>query len=200
MIDHVFTNLITALQQSLETSMLEPLPNEEHMLLDVFLGDIRFESSYALPGETEPANIRVDISLEWLVWSQGIYRSWLSGEGEADTIEVGIEITIRATCLMEPPNMTEIGAVLDESSPTSLQILLERSSLVKSESVLGSEFGNEFEIEVAYDGAMVLDETALQNPLEMTHQFDPLGPWLASMLVRLSDQPLKFYPSQESDL
>lgn len=195
MIDHVFNHLINALQQSLETSMLEQLPNEEHMLLDLFLGDMHFECSYALPGEVNPSNIRVDITMEWPVWSQSVYRSWLLGESDPESIEVGLELSVRAISLSEPAPLEKILAALDDRSPSSFEVLLERSSIITSNSKLGEDLGDEFEVEIGFDGSIVIEETSLLNPSEIDELLAPLGPWIASLLVRVSDQPLLFFPN-----
>lgn len=194
MIDHVFIDLIDAIKQSLETSMLERWPAEEHMLLDLWLGDMHFESSYSLPGEASPANIRVDLNLEWPVWSQSIYRSWLLGESDSETLEVGIELAIRVAGLIEPAPADELMKVIDERSPSQLGLLLERSSVVTSQSKLGDDIRSEFELEISFDGTLILEESSLSDKEELTSVVRQLGPWLASMLVRVSDQPLRFFP------
>lgn len=194
MIDHVFDDLIRAMQQSLESAMLESLPNQEHLLLDLFLGDIHYENSYALPGEVNPSNMRVDINLEWPVWSQSIYRSWMIGASEPESLEVGMEMVIRAVNMMEPAHTTSVLAALDERSSQALGFTLERSSAINSESALGEEMAPEFELEIGFDGSLVLEESTLTEKGELTDLMGPLGPWIASMLVRLSDQHLKFFP------
>lgn len=194
MIDHVFINLVNAIQQSLETSMLEPLPNEDHLLLDVYLGDMHFESAYTLPGETYPANVRADIALEWPVWSQSSYRSLLQGESEGEAPEVGLEITLRALGLSSPASIEDLIKSLDERSPEDAQFLLERSQIIASQNIFSSDSLTEYEIEITYDGSISLDEDTIQNKEELSVLISSLGPWLASILVRFSDQPMKFFP------
>lgn len=187
------------MHQSFDSAMLEQLPNQEHLLLDLFLGDIHYENSYALPGEVNPSNLRVDINLEWPVWSQSIYRSWLIGASEPESLEVGIELVIRAVSMAAPAPTGSVLGTLDERSSPALAFLLERSSVVTSENTLGEDFPNEFELEVGFDGSLVLEESALTEKDELTNIMAPLGPWIASMLVRLSDQPLHFFPNDESN-
>lgn len=194
MIDHVLIDVINAMQQSLEAAMLEPLPNQEHFLLDIFLGDIHYDNSYALPGEINPTNLRVDVSLEWPVWSQSIYRSWSIGEGEPDSLEVGIELVIRAVSMISPVPKETIVASLDQRSSPQLSFLLERSSVISSENSIEGSDANEYELEISYDGSLVLEEATLTSSDEISNTLAPLGPWIASMLVRLSDQPIKFFP------
>ncbi len=199
MIDHVFDDLIDAMHQSFDSAMLEQLPNQEHLLLDFFIGDIHYENSYALPGEVNPSNLRVDINLEWPVWSQSIYRSWLIGASEPEPLEVGIELVIRAVNMTAPAQTGTVLTALDERSSPSLAFLLERSSVVTSENSSGEDLRSEFELEVGFDGNLVLEETALTEKDELANIMAPLGPWIASMLVRLSDQPLDFFPDDTAE-
>ncbi|MDA8080973.1 MAG: hypothetical protein M0Z96_05100 [Actinomycetota bacterium] len=194
MIDHVFNDLINAMHQSLESAMLEQLPNQEHLLLDVLLGDIHYENSYALPGEVNPPNLRVDINLEWPVWSQSIYRSWLLGESDPESLEVDVELVIRAVNMTEPAPTADLLSSLDERTSPIFAFLLERSSVVSSQSNLGGGVENEFELEIGFDGSLILEENSITAKEELRNLLAPLGPWIASMLVRLSDQPIKYFP------
>lgn len=195
MIDNVFLDLIDALKQSLETSMLEQLPNEEHIMLDVFVGDMHFQASYSLPGEINPSNLRVDVDLEWPVWNQSIYKSWALGESEPEPMELGIEISVRAVGLSEPADMSKILPELEKSSPQSVSIPIDLSSTVTSQTTLGDDLGIEYELEINYDGSMILEEFSFMRRIEFEDTFKHVGPWLASILVRLSDLPLKFLPT-----
>lgn len=195
MIDNVFLDLIDALKQSLETSMLEQLPNEEHLLLDVFVGDMNFQASYSLPGEINPSNLRVDLDLEWPVWNQSIYKSWSLGESEPEPMELVIEISIRAVGLSEPADMTMVLPNLEKSSPQIVTIPVELTSTATSQTFLGDDLGSEFELEINYDGSLIIEDFDSTRRIIFEQTFQSLGPWLASMLVRLSDLPLKFLPS-----
>ncbi len=194
MIDHVFNDLINAMHQSFESAMLEQLPNQEHLLLDILLGDTHYENSYALPGEVNPPNLRVDINLEWPVWSQSIYRSWILGESDPESLEVSVELMIRAVNMTEPAPVMALMSSLDERTSPAFGFLLERSSVVSSESNLSGEAENEFELEVGFEGSLVLEESSLTAKEDLSNLLAPLGPWIASMLVRLSDQPIKYFP------
>ena len=174
--------------------MLEQLPNQEHLLLDLLLGDIHYENSYALPGEVNPPNLRVDINLEWPVWSQSIYRSWMLGESDPESLEVDVELVIRAVNMTEPAPTAVLLSSLDERTSPIFAFLLERSSVVSSESNLGGGVENEFELEIGFDGSLVLEESSITAKDELRSLLAPLGPWIASMLVRLSDQPIKYFP------
>lgn len=51
MLDHVFTDAISALRDAFEAAFLERQPFEEHFQADVLLGDLTWETTYGLPGE-----------------------------------------------------------------------------------------------------------------------------------------------------
>jgi len=51
MLDHVFTDAIGALREALHGALLERQAFEERFQADVLLGDLTWETSYALPGE-----------------------------------------------------------------------------------------------------------------------------------------------------
>ena len=195
MIDHVFIDLISAMHESLESAMIEQLPNQEHLLQDLFLGDMHYENSYALPGEIRPPNLRVDINLEWPVWSQSIYRSWIIGESEPESLETGIELVVRVVNMIEPAPIGAVLSALDERSSPLIEFLLERSSVIASENLLDEGLNNMFELEVGFEGSILIEESVLSAKEEMVSLMAPLGPWIASMLVRLSDQPIKYFPN-----
>ena len=83
--------------------------------MDVFLGDVSFETSYSLPGEERPARIRVDTSLDWPTWSQTAYRSWSIGEEPDELPEVLVEIAFRVQGLVVAPEVDPLLGVLPES-------------------------------------------------------------------------------------
>ena len=51
MLDHVFTDAISALRDAFEAAFLERQAFDEHFQVDVLLGDLSWETSYGLPGE-----------------------------------------------------------------------------------------------------------------------------------------------------
>src|SRR3984957_15363334 len=122
MIDHIPLDVIGAIRESLEGSLLEQQAVEERFQVDVFLGDVSFETSYSLPGEERPARIRVDTSLDWPTWSQTAYRSWAIGEEPDELPEVLVEIAFRVQGLVELPEHNEIGALLGVL-PVQLEVL-----------------------------------------------------------------------------
>jgi hypothetical protein len=74
MIDHILLDVIGAIREAFGSALLEQQAVEERFQVDVFLGDLSFETSYSLPGEGNPARIRADLTLDWPTWSQSAYR------------------------------------------------------------------------------------------------------------------------------
>ena len=95
MLDHVFTDAIGALRDAVEGAMLERQAFEERFQADVLLGDLTWETSYALPGEGSPPRTRADLTLDWPTWSQTAYRSWYIGDPLDDPPRIEIEIVLR---------------------------------------------------------------------------------------------------------
>src|SRR5208282_1904254 len=112
MFDHAFAQLIAAFRRSLEAALLQRQAVEERFQVDVFLGDVSFETSYSLPGEQRPARIRVDTSLDWPTWSQTAYRSRSIGEEPDEVPEVLVEIAFRVQGLQGVPDAGPLLAVL----------------------------------------------------------------------------------------
>src|ERR1700722_13639113 len=104
MIDHIPLDVIGAIRESLEGSLLEQQAVEERFQIDVFLGDVSFETSYSLPGEQSTPRVRADISLEWPTWSQSAYRSWSIGESPTEPPELVVELALRLQRLVEMPD------------------------------------------------------------------------------------------------
>ena len=103
MLDHLFTHLVASHRRAFEAALLQRQAVEERFQVDVFLGDVSFETSYSLPGEDRPARIRVDTSLDWPTWSQTAYRSWAIGDDPEEPPEVLVEIAFRVQGLAEAP-------------------------------------------------------------------------------------------------
>ena len=51
MLDHVFTDAISALRDAFGNAFLERQAFEEHFNSDILLGDLVWETTYGLPGE-----------------------------------------------------------------------------------------------------------------------------------------------------
>ncbi len=198
MLDHVFAQLVTAMRASFESALLQRQAVEERFQVDVFLGDVSFETSYSLPGEERPAHIRVDLSLDWPTWSQTSYRSWAIGEEPDEMPEVLVEIAFRVQGLDGEPDIGPlVGALPDELTVLGHEPLSKGPSTV--EQVLAGAGGGETPecaVEVSYEGSCQLDEAMLENSGNIGEALAPLGRAVASVLVRIGDLPFDFRPVQ----
>src|SRR5580693_5350042 len=102
MLDHILVDVISQTRHALEDALLQRQAVEERFQVDVFLGDVSWETSYSLPGEEKPPRVRADLSLDWPTWSQSAYRSWSIGEPPDDLPEVVVEVALRIQRLAEP--------------------------------------------------------------------------------------------------
>jgi hypothetical protein len=194
MLDHVFTQLVSSHRHAFEAALLQRQAVEERFQVDVFLGDVSFETSYSLPGEERPARIRVDTSLDWPTWSQTAYRSWAIGEEPDEIPEVLVEIAFRVQGLLGVP---EVGPLL-EILPPHLEVLgdepLVRRPTTIEQVLLDDSDVPDCAIEVSYEGSCTLEEAILEDPLKLDSLLAPLGRLVASVLVRIGDLPFTFRP------
>jgi hypothetical protein len=194
MLDHVFTDAIGALRDALENALLERQAFEERFQVDILLGDVTWETSYGLPGESLPPRVRADLTLDWPTWAQSSYRSWYIDEPFADPPRIEIEIVLRIQRLEERPDPAVVLAVLPEQSPTIGPETLERSSPT-IEQILDRDLGaGEYAIEVSYEGTYELEEKVLADGSVLDDHFSTMGVWIAGMLVRLGDLKLAYLP------
>ena len=114
MLDHVFTDAISALRDAFEASLLERQAFEEHFQVDVLLGDVVWETSYGLPGEGLPPRVVAHITFDWPTWSQTSYRRWYIEEALEEHPAIEMEIVFRVQRLAEQPDP---GAVRGASCP-----------------------------------------------------------------------------------
>ena len=195
MLDHVFTQLVGSHRHAFEGALLQRQAVEERFQVDVFLGDVSFETSYSLPGEERPARIRVDTSLDWPTWSQTAYRSWAIGEEPDEAPEVLVEIAFRVQGLDRLPEVGPLVSVLPDHIDVLGDEPLARGSTT-IEQVLSDGVGDpEWAIEVSYEGSCQLDEAILDDPSSLDEALAPLGRSVASVLVRIGDLPFSFRPS-----
>ncbi len=192
MFDHVLLDLVNALKGSLATSMLEAPITEERLQFDVWAGDLSFETSYTLPGEEDPPRVRADISVEWSTWSQSAYRSWTLGEGLAEPIEVDIEIALRLGGIAHDLNVEEVVRQLPRRSPEVFESAFDLTGSSCERNFDVATERNEFTAEFAYEAILRIDEEDLGDTTSFDKQFAPIGQWLATLLVRLSDLNLSY--------
>ena len=102
MLDHVFTDAISALRDAFEAAFLERQPFEEHFQADVLLGDLTWETSYGLPGEENPPRVVAHITFDWPSWSQTAYRQWYVEEVLDRLPAIEIEIVFRVQSMAAP--------------------------------------------------------------------------------------------------
>ena len=117
MLDHILIDLIMHTRRALEDALLQRQAVEERFQIDVFLGDVSWETSYSLPGEEQPPRVRADLSMDWPTWSQSAYRSWSIGEPPEDPPAVILEITLRVQRLAAMPDLDAVVACLPDESP-----------------------------------------------------------------------------------
>ena len=165
MLDHVFTQLVASHRRAFEAALLQRQAVEERFQVDVFLGDVSFETSYSLPGEERPARIRVDTSLDWPTWSQTAYRSWAIGEEPDELPEVLVEIAFRVQGLDGVP---DVGPLLDVL-PGHLDVLGDEPVAPgRGDRRAGARgpapTAQECAIEVSYEGSCQIDEGLLDDP------------------------------------
>ena len=194
MLDHVFTQLVASHRNAFEAALLQRQAVEERFQVDVFLGDVSFETSYSLPGEERPARIRVDTSLDWPTWSQTAYRSWAIGDDPEEPPEVLVEIAFRVQGLDRVPDAGPLLATL----PGSLEVLgepLVRGPATIEQMLLDGGDVVECAVEVAYEGSCAIDEATLDDLGTLAEALAPLGRQVASLLVRIGDLPFTFRPA-----
>jgi hypothetical protein len=194
MLDHILVELISRIRASLDAALLQRQAVEERFQVDVFLGDVSWETSYSLPGEEDPPRVRADISLDWPTWSQSIYRSWSIGEPPEDTPEAVLEVTLRHQRLAEPPDLTPMLAALPRESPTITGEPLVRTAPVVEHVVGDGDEPHRYAVETTYQGSLVLDEATLDDPSRLAEPVTELARWIASVLVRLADVALEYLP------
>lgn len=199
MLDHVFTDAIGALRDALEKALLERQAFEERFQTDVLLGDLTWETSYALPGEGMPPRGRADISLEWPTWSQTSYRSWYIEEEFTEPPRIEIEVVLRLQRLTEAVDPRTVLDVLPTAAPTVGGAELRRSGPTL-ETIYADDLSEcEHAIEVSYEGGYDLDEDCLADGSVLDQHFQAMGGWISSVLVKLGDLRLDYLPPLDSD-
>src|SRR5271166_3741135 len=128
-LDHLLVDLIGTIRSSFDTALLQRQAVEERFQVDVFLGDVSWETSYSLPGEEQPPRVRADLSIDWPTWSQTAYRSWSIGEMPEEMPEVVVEVALRIQRLAEPPTTEAVMAVMVPGGPRLDGEALVRSAL-----------------------------------------------------------------------
>jgi hypothetical protein len=205
-LDHLLVDCIASVQDSFDRALLERQAVEERFQVDVFLGDVSFETSYSLPGEGQPPRVSVDVSIDWPTWSQTAYRSWSFGETPAEMPEAVLEVSMRIQRLAEAPSAERVLAVLPPASPPIGHDPLLRTSTTigevhadRDQEQNGDEPSVRWAVEGSYEGAVRFDEAQLEDPDALAPIAEALTGWVSSTLVRLADLPLTYHPPDPAD-
>ena len=203
MIDHLLADVIDALHESFDRALLQRQAVEERFQVDVFLGDISFETSYSLPGEEQPPRVRADLSIDWPTWSQTAYRSWSIGEAPSELPEVIVEVALRIQRLAEPPLLESVLASFPPESPhLGPDALVRTSATVEQgfEEGSGAEAPVRWAVEATYEGSIRFEEHHLEDSTTIGPMIDALARWVASVLVHMADLPMAFLPPDPKEI
>lgn len=204
MLDHVFTDAISALRDAFEAAFLERQAFEEHFQVDVLLGDVTWETSYGLPGEGQPPRVVAHVTFDWPTWSQTAYRRWYVDEELESPPAIEMEIVLRVQRLAETPDIDRIYESIPTTSPLVGEGRLERAGLTVEVShpdptdPVPTE--QSYAVEVTYEGLYELAEETLADGTSsvLDEHFGALGGWVASTLVRLGDLRFAFLPADDN--
>ncbi len=202
MLDHVFTDAISALREAFESAYLERQPFEEHFQSDVLVGDLTWETSYGLPGEGEPPRIVAHITMNWPAWSQAAYRRWYVDDELDVRPAIEVEIVLRMQQLSEPVEADRIYSSVPEFSPSIGEDRLERAGLTTEIAHPDPDdpldLTSEYAVEISYEGLYELAEETVADGRStlLDEHFGALGGWIAATLVRLGDLGLSFLPAE----
>jgi hypothetical protein len=198
MLDHVFTDAITALREAFEAAFLERQAFEEHFQVDVLLGDLSWETSYGLPGEGLPPRVVAHVTFDWPTWSQTAYRRWYLDEVFEEAPAIEMEIVFRVQRLKGVPEPDPYLVILPPQSPSIGAETMERAAPTVEIQYDDSE-ATSHAIEVTYEGLYELAEETLADGSSnlLDEHFGALGGWIASMLVRLGDMGVEYLPPDE---
>ncbi len=197
MLDHILVDIISAIRRSFEQALLQRQAVEERFQVDVFLGDVSWETSYSLPGEEQPPRVRADVSVDWPTWSQTSYRSWSIGEPPDELPEIVLEVALRVQRLAEAPDPDMVLRALPEANP-----LLGVDPLVRTATTIEQVYadgGVRWAVEATYEGSVHFSEAQLEDPGEIGPVIAGLTRWISSTLVRLADLPFSFLPPDEDE-
>lgn len=150
--DHLFLDTAGALRRTLDESLLERSGAEDRLLYDLLTGDLVWETSVSLPGDSDPPQVSADISLDWQTWSQAAWRNITLGESVDEPPEIGIEVVFRAQRLASRPSLAKVLSVLPENGPDVGGEPMARAAPVVEEAHEEGAPGPEMAVEVAYEG------------------------------------------------
>lgn len=190
MLDHVFTDAISALRDAFEAAFLERQPFEEHFQADVLLGDLTWETTYGLPGEGMPPHVVAHITFDWPTWSQTTYRRWYVDEVLDQLPAIEIEIVFRVQHLAGSPDPAKVFAITPCASPLIGDGTLERAGVAIEIGFAEADTTEpDYAVEVTYEGLYELAESTLADGASrlLDDHLGALGGWIAATLVKLGD-------------
>ncbi len=192
-LDHIFADAVGSLRQALEDVHLERTVVDERFQSDLLLGDLTWSTSYALPGETVPASVRTDITLQWSSASQTAYRQWVSGNELNDPPLIAVEVVLRVQELRSLPTIVDLLEPLPATGPQLRATQLERDNPTV-ETIYGDDPDDkpDYAFEVAYNGVCTLDEQELGDGPSLDALWEPLGSWVSAALVRLGEHSSQY--------
>ncbi|NDE58043.1 MAG: hypothetical protein EB010_01310 [Acidimicrobiia bacterium] len=197
MLDHVFTDVISALRDAFERAFLERQAFEEHFQVDVMLGDVTWETSYGLPGEGLPPRVVAHVTFDWPSWSQTAYRRWYVDEKMEDQPSIEMEVVLRIQRIKDLPDLDLVRAIVPSTSPLIGDGRLERAGLTLETTHLDDEGLVEHAVEATFEGLYELAEESLADGAStlLDDHFGALGGWVAAMLVKMGDVKYTFLPA-----
>jgi hypothetical protein len=195
--DHILVDIISAIRRSFDGALLQRQAVEERFQVDVFLGDVSWETSYSLPGEEQPPRVRADVSVDWPTWSQTSYRSWSIGEPPDELPEIVIEVALRVQRLAKAPDTQMVLHALPEANPVlGVDPLVRTATTIEQVHADGSV---RWAVEATYEGSVRFSEAQLEDPGEIEPVVAGLTRWISSTLIQLADLPFSFLPPDEDD-
>ena len=199
--DHLLVDVIGTMRASFDRALLQRQAVEERFQVDVFLGDVSWETSYSLPGEEQPPRVRADISVDWPTWSQTSYRSWSIGEPPDELPEVVIEVALRVQRMAEAPDTEKVMAALPITGPLGdpMDLVRTATTIEQVRTDGDGDGGLRWAAEATYEGSVRFSEQQLEDPSTIAPVFDALTRWVASTLISLADLPFTFLPPGEDE-
>jgi hypothetical protein len=196
-LDHLLVHLISTIRTSFEEALLQRQAVEERFGVDVFLGDVSWETSYSLPGEEQPPRVRADLSVDWPTWSQTSYRSWSIGESPDEMPEAIFEVALRVQRLSDAPDPEVVLQALPDSNPLFGEDTLTRTATTIEQ--VHSRSRVRWAVEATYEGSIRFTESQLERPEEIAPVIAQLTRWISSTLISLADLPFSFLTPDEDD-
>jgi hypothetical protein len=196
-LDHILVDIISLIRHSFDEALLQRQAVEERFQVDVFLGDVSWETSYSLPGEEQPPRVRADVSVDWPTWSQTSYRSWSIGEPPDELPEIVVEVALRVQRLATPPDPQMVLQALPEAN-----LLLGVDPVLRTATTIEEVHAGDsvrWAVEATYEGSIHFSERQLEDPREIAPVIAALTRWISSTLIQLADLPFAFLPPDEDD-